>query len=309
MKGIFRECCRVLICTAAVTAAGCGSKQTAFNPGGAITNPVGPSATSVTSAQSTPTSFTVAITDGWTGAAVPGARVTTGQSEVIADARGTIHATISPGECLALDILADGFLPRHTCAAPSVTLWPVANEAEVEATRRTAFHYDRLTDQAAYALDYGVVLEPEVLQKPGAQAVWAEASAQIRAATRGRLSIPLVPSLKWDEGYLVSNAATPPVCAHGWFTWNFSAARFCWNLTTEYFVTNVTVDPEGVDRLDVAMRALLYSYALNEHALPGLMNATQPAAELSLFERKTLHMMSLRWGTPVTWPDSDKTGK
>jgi hypothetical protein len=76
--------------------------------------------------------------------------------------------------------------------------------------------------------------------------------------------------------------------------------------TAAYFVSNAAIDPRAATRRDVALRVLLDAYALAPHPLPGLMNATRPATELSEFERKTLHMMSLRWGTEVRWPDFDK---
>jgi hypothetical protein len=72
-------------------------------------------------------------------------------------------------------------------------------------------------------------------------------------------------------------------------------------------VQNIAVAPSLVDRPDVALRALLYAFSLRPHQLPGLMNVARPATELSLFEKKTLHMMSLRWPAPVRWPDMENT--
>jgi hypothetical protein len=296
----------VIICAASLTAAACASPKTTRNTGISLTNPLAPSEPHAAPSVPDPASFTVTITDGWTGAAVAGARVSAGNIEAVTGADGSFHATTQVGKCLAVDILADGFLHRRVCAKPSITLWPVASEAEADATRTAAFHYgDRLTDQAGYSIDYGVLLGPDLGQYPGVRAIWTAAADEIRAATNRRLSIPLVASLT-DEGYLVSIAAEASRCSHGWFTWDISVAGFCWMPTSQYFLTNIALDPAAVERPDVALRALLYSYALSQHPLPGLMNATHPATELSEFERKTLHMMSLRWGTQVTWPDFDK---
>jgi hypothetical protein len=107
------------------------------------------------------------------------------------------------------------------------------------------------------------------------------------------------------DGYLVSVAPSSPPCRHNWFTWQFAIAGFCWEPTGAYFVQNISVEPSLVDHPDIALRALLYSFSLRPHQLPGLMNVTHPATELSQFEKKTLHMMSLRWPTPVTWPDME----
>jgi hypothetical protein len=109
-----------------------------------------------------------------------------------------------------------------------------------------------------------------------------------------------------DEGYIVTLAAPTPSCKHGWFTWSFAVAGFCWEPTRQYFVQNITVDADRIDRPEVALRALLYAYPMRQHPLAGVMNVTQPGPELSEFEKKTLYMMSLRWPTEVTWPDFDR---
>jgi len=270
-------------------------------------NPLGPSPASDGRTTLPATSMTITVTDGWTGAAVPGATVTAGGSEVLTDANGTFVLTAAPVKCLPLDIVATGFLSRRVCAKPSVTLWPIADEAEEAATRAAAFpHFDRLLDQADYARVYGVVLQPDILQYPGVEATWVEAAAEIKEATGGKLAIQFLPSLKWDEGYLVSAASEPGLCSLTWSKWTISVAGFCWMPTATYFVSNAAIDPHAIARRDVALRVLLDAYSLRPHSLPGLMNETRPATELSEFERKTLHMMSLRWGTEVRWPDFDK---
>ena len=73
--------------------------------------------------------------------------------------------------------------------------------------------------------------------------------------------------------------------------------------TADYFVWRITVAPGLIDRPDVALRALLHAYTLRPHVLHGLMNINRPDTQLSVFERKTLHMMSLRWPAVVEWPD------
>ena len=72
-------------------------------------------------------------------------------------------------------------------------------------------------------------------------------------------------------------------------------------------MTNLTVDPHRVTEDGVAQRALLHTFGMQPHRLPGAMNATHPQADLSPFERKTLHMMSLRAAqrARVIWPDFD----
>lgn len=106
-----------------------------------------------------------------------------------------------------------------------------------------------------------------------------------------------------DDGLIVSAAATRPSCTHPWFTWSFAASGFCWDLTSQYFVTNINVDRNRLADPVVAMRALLYGFVMHEHDFPGVMNREQPTDALSLFEQKTLHMVGLR--RAVVWPDFD----
>ena len=252
-------------------------------------------------------SISLTVMDGWTGTPVAGAQVSGEGINAVTGTGGTLQLTLRPRSCVPLDIEAPGFLHRRTCAKPpSITLWSVADEAEAAATTKAAFTFgDRLTDQSAYAAEYGVLLRTDLRQRPEVVAVWAAAAEEIRTRTSGKLAIPMVQYLT-DEGYIVSVAGSPPACRHPWFTWNFTIAGFCWDPTSAYFITDITVAPSSLDHVEVALRALLYSYALRPHEMPGLMNVSQPALELSTFERKTLRMMSLRWPTPVTWPDIDQ---
>lgn len=273
--------------------------------GGNGPGPVAPTAvSSVTPAAPTPgpaVSFTISVTDGWTGTTVAGAKVSAEGIDAVTDAAGRVQLTTRTVGCVPVNIVASGFLQRRTCAASTITLWPVADEVEATATRSAAFlGGNRLLSVYTADLRYA----PEVGQRPDVVGVWDGAVDQIKLLTSGKLSIP-AQTPGSDEGYIVSLAGSPPTCGHAWFTWSFRIAGFCWDVTKDYFVQSITVSPELIDRSDVALRALLYAYALRPHLLPGLMNINQPGTELSTFERKTLHMMSLRWPTPVDWPDLD----
>jgi hypothetical protein len=159
---------------------------------------------------------------------------------------------------------------------------------------------------SSHAMDnLPIVFASNLASRPEVTAAWNAAAAELKSATGNTLTVRFARAMLYDEGYLVSIAASSPACRHNWFTWQFSIAGFCWDSTRDYFVQDITVDPSLVDHPDVALRALLYSFSLRPHQLPGLMNATHPATELSQFEKKTLHMMSLRWPTPVTWPDME----
>jgi hypothetical protein len=245
---------------------------------------------------------TVTVTDGWTGAPVPNARVSVNGTDYLTADDGTFPLTIFAGTCVALDITAVRFLHRRTCARTSVTLWPIADDAEMAATRDAAFPFsDRMFNQS---LDEPVVFVGGLESRPEVTAAWTAAAGELASVTNNKLHVRFARKVDpGGDGFLVSIAPTPPSCRHSWFTWQFSVAGFCWDPTPEYFVQNITVAPSLVDRPDVALRALLYSFSLRQHQGPGLMNVTRPGTELSLFEKKTLHMMSLRWPAAVKWPD------
>jgi hypothetical protein len=305
MTNVKNRCAGALCSVAAIVmAAGCSSP--------AAPTPVTPAISAVPEhrpfvpATSAPiiAAQTVAVTDGWTGAPVPGARISMNGTELVTTANGTVPVTIAAGQCQPMDIVATGFLHRRTCARPSVTLWPIANDAEAAATHEAAFLYpDRLIDQSQAVNDIPVVLAANLASRPEVTSAWNTAAAELMSATGNKLSVRFAQTVPYDEGFVVSMAPPSPPCRHYWFEWQFAIAGFCWEPTRDYFVQDITVDPSLVDHPDVALRALLYAFTLRPHQLPGLMNATRPATELSPFERKTLHMMGLRWPTPVTWPD------
>jgi hypothetical protein len=251
----------------------------------------------------------VTVTDGWTGAPVPGARVSVKGAEYLTAADGTIQVTIVAGNCLRVDITAAGFLQRRTCARTSVTLWPIADEAEMAATHDAAFPFlDRMFNASLAINDEPVVFIGGLESRADVTAAWTAAAGELASATNNKLHVRFAQKVDpGGDGFLVSIALMPPLCRHSWFTWQFSVAGFCWDPTPEYFVQNITVEPSMVDRPDVALRALLYSFSLRQHQRPGLLNVTRPGTELSSFEKKTLHMMSLRWPATVMWPDLETT--
>jgi hypothetical protein len=248
----------------------------------------------------------VTVTDGWDRTPVIGANVSGEAVTSLTDSAGTVTLTPPAGSCLMLTVVAAGFLERRTCAAASITLWPVVDESEKAATRAAAFTGGRLHSQLGG--DVGFV--QEINGRRDVVDIWRRAATEISSRTGGKMSISVGDRLPsdngGDEGFIVSLAASPPSCAHKWFTWSFAVAGFCWDPTNAYFVQNITVDPDRLAQPEVALRALLYGFVMHQHQYPGVMNVTQPASGLSEFERKTLHMMSLRWPAAVDWPDYDR---
>ena len=282
----------ILLCAALVMTVGCGS-------------PVSPSRLSPPPPIPPPDSATVRVivTNGWMRSPVIGASVSGINVNVVTDSEGSITVTRSPGSCLVLTVVAPGFLDRRTCAAESITLWPVANDAETAATRAAVF--TNVSNALPGRWEGQLAISQHIRNRQDVADIWRGAAAEISSLTGGRLSLVIADYLAMDEGFIVSPAAIPPSCTHRWFTWTFAAAGFCWDPTSQYFVTNVTVDPDRLTDPVVALRAVLYGTGMHQHDYPGVMNRTQPADDLSAFERKTLHMMSLR-PSDVEWPDFDR---
>jgi hypothetical protein len=143
----------------------------------------------------------------------------------------------------------------------------------------------------------------DLARSADALTAWSRATADVAAATDGKLRVPLDQPGWTDESYWISIAATPPACNHALFTWRYDVAGFCWNTTPTYYVADVTVDPMRIHDVATATRALLYGHGFGPHSMPGLMNRTSPASTLSEFERKTLHMVASRWPLTPGWPD------
>jgi hypothetical protein len=229
-------------------------------------------------------------------------------------ANGTQEVTDSAGQvrlpktstCLRVEVKASGFLERRTCSHSAITLWPVANEEEREATRSMAFRDDRL--QAGWLAVVSVTEElgkrPEVVQ------TWTSAANEIERLTSDRMSFSFVepfPRDYPDGGPIIGPAAATPDCHPGLSRWPIETGGFCgqWSPEHDNYVLRLNVLPDRLTDSSVAVRALLVgARGMSPHAMPGLMNRNRPDRELSTFERKTLHMIALRYGQ-VRWPDLD----
>jgi hypothetical protein len=241
-----------------------------------------------------PTGRFVVISNGWTDQRVAGAHVTGADVDATTDGAGQIGLPSVTG-CVTLAVNAPGYLERRTCADHSITLWPVADEAEATATREAVF------DGSGHLYgpnDVPWVLTGELLQRSDLRGVWLEAAGALR-----KLGFTIPTGGDSSEEFIVSVAQTPPSCNHPWFTWSFAAAGFCWDRTPEYFTFGVTIDPARVSEEAVALRAMVYGLSFHPHSAPGLLNRTAPANELSEFEKRTLRMMYLRSAERITWPD------
>jgi len=276
-----------------------------------VTGPT-PAAVSPTPSPSGPP-IRLTVTDGWTNAPVPQARVTVGADTMVTDATGQFDVA-TPAPCLPAAIVATGYLERRVLclgatepqgrAAVTLTLWPVTSDAERAALQAFAFRFGRLLRPYELAAE----VSPEVVNRGDVAAAWQRAGEAVAAMTGRTFTLRLADVYREGEGAIVAPWSDPASCNHGWFQWQFTAAGFCWENTAEYFVHLVRVAPQLMQNDAVVLRALLYEFGLRPHRLPGLMNELQPANALSDFEVRTLHMIGLRarpFPRGVAWPDTE----
>ncbi len=252
-----------------------------------------------------PGSRQLTVTDGWTGAPVPQARVTIGARTLTTDAAGRFEVPMST-PCLPATIVATGYLERRVLdvcrVTPALALWQVTNDAERAALQAFAFRFGRLVGPRQADVEVSL----DVVNRDAVMTSWRNAGDALAAMTGGKATLRL--TNVQDEGAIVAPWSDATDCNHSWFDWRFSAAGFCWGNAAEYFVYVLRVAPPLIASDYVALRALLYEQGLRPHRLPGLMNESQPADTLSDFEVRTLHMIGLR-AKPhpggVSWPDTE----
>ena len=287
---------RSLVWTTVLVAGGCGGAPTTPGPppgGPWVTEPGPPLG---------PTQATVTVKDGWTLRPVAGALVSAGEHNGVTDSEGTIPLVVDRPACLTMTVRAAGFLERRTCAFGEVTLWPVIDAAEEAATRVGAYFNDRRA--GAYTGPVEIVLAPELRARDEIVRVWNSAVEEAARLMNSAVKIVIVDRFTEEQGWEVALATSRPPCNHP-RRMDPSIVGFCFEQTTVYFVDRIHVAPSLVDRRDVAVRATLAALVLSPHPQPGLLNAVHPAAEVSPFEQKTLHMLALRWAKRGVWPDLD----
>lgn len=258
----------------------------------------------------------ITVTNGWTNAPVPHARVTMGTDTVVTDQAGQFDVP-TPVPCVPATLVADGFLERRvTCltvaslrgSAP-VTLWPIESDEERLALKTLAFDSGALVRRGFQQLD----IARHVDDRAAVIAAWQRADRQLREVTAGLLATTVPTDVEaLQDGIIVDLWSAPADCTHsGTVAW-WPVSGFCMGTyrgpAYPYFIELVRVAPSQVTSEAVALRALLYNFGLRPHAMAGLLNATRPADTLSDFERRTLHMLRLRerpYPGGVSWPDTE----
>jgi hypothetical protein len=204
-----------------------------------------------------------------------------------------------------VDVDARGFLPHRTRLFAALTtnqieLWPAANDAEAEAIRAMVFDRDRLR-RFQWWSGYYLTLVTDGLPRTHDEIAkdWTYEYGEIQALTGLLLSLSFTvrgnTSDQYEEEVIVLFDGTQEMCSNPW--------EFCgfWNNSFPYYSRPYRVNRASASRPDVIRRILAHGL-LNANPLPGLLNKTAPAAELSLLEKQTLRMQFKR-GPETFWPD------
>ena len=249
------------------------------------------------------------MTNGWTNAAVPRARVTVGSDTLVTDQAGQFEVPTQV-PCVPTTLTADGFLERRVqClayaasqGAAAITVWPVESDEEAAALRALAFSSGRLVRRSGSTWD----VDQAIADREQVLAAWQRAAERLSAATSTQLSVE-IPARSWVSA-LVRPWAETNDCRGPEMRW-FITAGFCAAQPPTYDIDAfMLVPPARMSDEAVALRAFLYFAGLRPHPLAGLLNEVRPADELSAFERRTLHMLSLRdrpWPGGIAFPDTE----
>jgi hypothetical protein len=252
------------------------------------------------------TTFTV--TNGWTGEAVAGAVVSAEGTQAVTNSAGQVQF-LKAGNCLAVEVTVSGFLERRTCSHSAITLWPAADEEEREATRTMAFGRDDRLWRSPTGVVIPLSLTEDLRRRSDVVQTWTSAANEIQRLILNKFSFGLTDTIPVGEGGLViAGAHVPPVCVVLLSPlWPVETGGFCGQWAEhEDYILRLNVLPDRLTERSTALRALVWGgIAMRPHAMPGLMNRNRPDPELSTFERKTLHMIGLRKGINVVWPDLD----
>lgn len=225
-----------------------------------------------------------------------------------ADANGQFVCSGTVSLYAAIDVDAAGFLPHRTrlfgvSSTNLIALWPVANDAEAAAIQSMVF-VRTLGELSMWrpnwpAYQLALLVEgPRTLSEVSSD--WSREYNEIGALTGLPLSISFTPrgftTDEFENEVIVAFDGTEESCRDPWGFCAFGSPSL------PYFSRPYRIVRTRADQPDV-IRRVLASVLLFANPLPGLLNKSEPATELSLLEKQTLRMQAIR--SPGTrWPDT-----
>lgn len=263
-------------------------------------DPASPRPTPLTPSEGSLPVTTLKLVSGWDGSPVVGARASVGSGTFYSDGSGTVAIT-GGGWDVPLDIVADGYLRRHTLiAGDTVSLWPAAGPAEEEAIRELAF----VERGEAWHLRDSFVTMHLVIDRSipsGVAARIPQAAREINALLgRERIGVAGGPTLAEEAQFTVLVAADRTGTCRAWLHGVCYAAQFAYGSDETLLLA-----ADALARLETPLRGLASAFLRGDNPLPGLLSRRHPTASLSLLEQQALRMLGQR--SPCTiWPDDDR---
>lgn len=193
------------------------------------------------------------------------------------------------------DVEAPGFLTRRTSvrAGDTVTLWPVADEAEAAAIRAMVYERPAPFGPTLMPLSDGPLFVA-LLDQVGVQYdPWAVEAVSLGQAIG--LPIRIEEQFQYEPNEIIVSVVAATTCRPA------PTSGFCL-VASPYkrFEVHASVANEPK-----TIRRVLASAFLGPNPLPGLMHAEAPADNLTPFELQTIKMIRQR-PRPNRWPDTDR---
>jgi hypothetical protein len=228
---------------------------------------------------------------------VSGAHVVVGGQEYSTDQNGFIPPLPRTSLGADVDVQVAGYLPRATRLGAqndqTVTLWPIANDAEADAVHHMVFGSTGGDPDLLYPFYSG----PFFLTMPSAdtdvRTAW-KAGAVNFGSVFG-ITYVMETQFQYDENEISVSFGPDHGCMPA------SSSGLC--RASIYYKDFAVATDRATD--PVTIRRVLASLFLGPNPFPGLLNPDAPADTLSPFEMQTI-LMILQRPLKTRWPDNDR---
>ena len=238
----------------------------------------------------------LSVVDGFDGHGIAFAEVIVDYESHSTDANGSVqlgdsYSSAATGALVA--VAAEGYLPRVTLLEPDrrITLWPAAggkDGEEGDAIRRMVFGAAGVHEpRASRVVSLSLEAPPEVRD------AWLAEAQQFGRALGIDYQVSPHGDDEAENVLVVRFAGDRAGCMPD------ETTGYCRDSDRRFAVS------ERKARDPRTMRRVFAAWFLRPNPLPGLMNADDPAGELSPLELRTIRMVLLR-PRRTLWPDNDR---